>query len=446
MSFSIKFHRLFEVKIIHEYFLLYDDILTYYDATVAEQDKRLERRLLQGQYQLMHDLSIEPTADCAKILRNHRLKMVQTPTGLVVGCEGKVKTLPDNSEIIVPAISLLPNIEFTFIIKVKNAHFKNYSALPFRSPLAGNYLFANEPTSVNNAGFASMSQPISTFQTNKSYLPGDLAQHGSLVREAIANTESNSYWEDVEGDGYVNENDRRLYPKAFVHYPTTAELDNPISFLLKDFNNNTEVKRIEFAKAVKSGHRLNFSMVSAKGADIPLPDGWYSLEIDNSNGTVEKAIYLLSEFSQADFGMIAVRTGETNATYRILGDEGAILNPYPRFQIRLRSRRTYWRYQAKQTEKKLEPNGTANFFKDDQNNNAIDLQAYKVLITKKPQKLANLPIQIVDDVGTMEVFPQPDPSPIRTNRTENLAPTEPPGKIYSDVYITTVNGKISIVS
>jgi len=446
MSIFIKYHRIFEIRLIHEYFLLHDTTLTFFDLSANDQRQKLEQRLLMGQYRLMDDLHIEPTAECSKILRNYRLKMAQTPLGMIVACSGKMKKLPDNSEVLVPEIPLLPNLELTFIVKIKNANFRSYTSLPFRSPLTGSYFFSNDPNNVKDAAFISLSRPVSEFEPNKPYLPGDLAQHGNLLKEATANTDTNNFWESIESLGYVNENDRRLFPKKFLYHPTIEEIGNPFVFTLKDVSDNSEIKRIVVEQAIKSGIRIDFSTTNIKGSEIPLPNGRYKLEIDNSIALVEKQIYLFSEFSQADFGIICIHIGESMPEYRVLGDEGALIQPHPKFEIRMRSRMTYWRYQAKQTDKRLQPKGSAHFFNDDQNNSTQDLQSYRFLITKKPQKLANLPIKITDNAGALDVFPQPGPSPLKTNKTENLAPTEPPGRIYSDVYISTVNGKIGIVN
>jgi hypothetical protein len=446
MSIHIKYYRIFAVKLIHEYFLLYDNNLTYFDLTTNDQKQKLEQRLLLGQYKVMDDLLIEPTDECAKILRNYRLKMVQTPTGMFVACIGKTKRLPDNSEILAPEIPLKHNLELTFRIRIQNPNFRSYTSLPFRSPTTGLYFFSNDSANASGNGFASLSKPVSAFQTNTNYLPGDLAFHGNSLKEATANTDSASFWEDTEGAGYVNENDRRLFPKTFMYYPKAEELNNPIVFTLKDALSNADIKKILVEKPALTGVRVDFSMVNSKGTDVPLSNGRYKLEIGNNVETIEKEVYLFSEFSQGDFGLISIRIGESDAAYKIIQDDGSLIQPYPEFQIRLRSRKTYWRYQAKQPDKKLEPKGTASFFNDDQNNSTQNLNPYKLLITKRPQKLSNLPIQIMDNTGALEIFPQPGPSPLKTNRIENLAPTEPPGRIYSDVYISTVNGKIGVVN
>ena len=100
MAATVKYYRLFELRILHEYFLLHDDKLTYFDLPLNTQQAILEKQLLQGQYKLMEHLTIEPTAECLAILKNHRMKIGRTAVGIVVAGAGKVHKRSDNSEIL----------------------------------------------------------------------------------------------------------------------------------------------------------------------------------------------------------------------------------------------------------------------------------------------------------------------------------------------------------
>lgn len=448
MAATVKYYRLFELRILHEYFLLHDDKLTYFDLPLNTQQAILEKQLLQGQYKLMEHLTIEPTAECLAILKNHRMKIGRTAVGIVVAGAGKVHKRSDNSEILLPEIPLSPYLEFTFVIKVQNAYFRNYTLLPLKLNSSAIYLFSNDPDNVSGPGFASLSNPVAKFESGSLYYSGDIADHRGVLKESFADTNNNLSWENMAGSGYLNENDRCLYPSQFIYYPSETDKQNNLTFVLKDIKDKTEIKKIIFPPSERSSLRVDFSSAPFKGANVPIPNGRYLLEKDNSISSEEKEIYLLGQFSPqgsvfnaGDLGMILIRASENSATYRIMDEEGGFLQPHPIFQIRLASRSTFWRYQSKISEKKLAPKGTDSFFVDDQDNNAIDGQPYKYLITKRPQKLANLPVQTINGSGLLEVFPQPGPTPIRTKPNDST-----PGRIYSDVYISTVSDKIGVVS
>ena len=74
------------------------------------------------------------------------MKIGRTAVGIVVAGAGKVHKRSDNSEILLPEIPLSPYLEFTFVIKVQNAYFRNYTLLPLKLNSSAIYLFSNDPT------------------------------------------------------------------------------------------------------------------------------------------------------------------------------------------------------------------------------------------------------------------------------------------------------------
>ena len=73
------------------------------------------------QNKICHDLSIEPTSECSKILSGHRLIMKNKVNGIVV-------IAPVNSDK-KPWIELANNLKFTFILKLKNKDFLEFTDL-----------------------------------------------------------------------------------------------------------------------------------------------------------------------------------------------------------------------------------------------------------------------------------------------------------------------------
>ena len=422
MALITKYYRLFEVRVLHEYFLISDEQLSYFDLPEADRSAQLESRLTHGQYDLLQDLSIEPDPATKAVLKNHRLKFIQTATGLTVVSGGKTKTI-DGSEVLMPEIGIPENTHLNFVIKVNNSFFKNYTSLPLDGRRFGGYLFSNGSDSVNGVGFATLSRPALDFAEGDSYLAGDIADHGGTLKEAFASTRSEEYWDDIEGNGYVNENDRRWLGKSFFYYPEEADTSDPITFSLKNQAGDKIIKSITVEKPSLSGIRVDLRMSKVEGGtmETPIPDGTYRLQIQSDSGETEEEIFLSDTFGRSHLGLIRINCSGTGP-YQVLSEQGGIQTPHPVFEIRLRSRKTFWRYQARYNGKKLEPVGTAQFFRNELNEDSQNAVPARQLITRKPQKLARFPIQIVDQDGFKETFPQPSPSPLKVKSSSELVP------------------------
>lgn len=449
MSSIIRYYRLFEVRILHEYYLLDRDNFSFYDLPKSQRDSLLLQRLEFGQYRIMRDLSIEPSKTCQEIIKNHRLKFLQTDTGFVVASPSRLKTQPDGSEKLMPEIPIAPDLDFNFIIKTKSPNFKNYSALPLRSSLPGSYLFTNDTSSQAGTDFVSLSQPVGPFQSGMLYYSGEISDHLGQLREATAETDDNNFWIDVEGSGFVNENDRRLYPNRFYYYPNKEELGKPLQFILKKFDEpEVIIKKIEIQAASPNGAWIDFtsSREAVASDSIPIEEGKYIMEFSGPMGSYNKMVFLFPELQPNDFGGINLKVNQTTGVYALFEQDGGIITPHPVFEIRLRSRRSFWCYESRLYGKKLKPVSVAEFFQDENNNNAQNAVMANRLITKIPQKMAWLPSRITDGTGAFEVFPQPLPSQLKTRKNGMGIAERPVGQLYSDIPISTISGKIEIVN
>ena len=451
MSIITKYHRLFEVRILHEFFLLEEDKLSFFDLSKEDQLTQLEKRISFGHYQLMNDLNIEPDIKTKKHLKNLRLKFIQTTTGMTLACGSMVQRM-DGIDYTVPEIALTSggpassSIELNFLVRLKKSAFFNYTAVPLNSKRTGGYIFSNITSTVESPDYISLSQPIPSFNAGETYLSGDIADHSGNLKEAFAHTSTPEFWEEVKGTGFVNENDRRVFAKRFTYYPQSSELNDPITFSLKAIDSSETLKEISVSQPSKTGVNVDFRMIlpNRKTESVPLEDGRYQLEISSANGTRQKEIFLSDAFQNSDLGIINIRI-QGEGVRKFLGDKGEILTPHPIYEIRFRSRKSFWRYQARQNGKKLEPVGSSQFFKGENFQDAQDSIPSKLLVTRTPQKIARMPVQITDEVGTKDTFPQPNPSPLKMKVTEELSPNEPPGRIFSDLYISTIEGKIKVV-
>lgn len=120
MSFSIIYKELFNVKILHHYFLDKGK-KKFSSMSEEEQLKQLNN------YDISSAINIVPTTRTLQKLMGHKLIFKTTGTGITVW--SKVSDIDDKE----PFIGLNENLFFTFLIKVNDAVFYNYTDLKFES-------------------------------------------------------------------------------------------------------------------------------------------------------------------------------------------------------------------------------------------------------------------------------------------------------------------------
>jgi hypothetical protein len=116
MSYSIQYKELFRVKILHRYFLdKGSDEFRTMDET--EQAKQLNN------YNFQSVVKIVPTKETVQNLNGHNLVFKALNSGITVW--SKVSE-SDDSE---PFIALDDDLNFTFVIQIKDSYFYNYTDL-----------------------------------------------------------------------------------------------------------------------------------------------------------------------------------------------------------------------------------------------------------------------------------------------------------------------------
>ena len=116
MAFSTTYKQLFEVQILHNYFLN-DGTLAFSLMNPADQKKRLKI------YDILEFVNIIPTEDTIEKMRGHNLVFKTQKSGF--STYTKLKSGTQNT----PFIVLPNNLTLKFIIKLKDAFFGNYTNL-----------------------------------------------------------------------------------------------------------------------------------------------------------------------------------------------------------------------------------------------------------------------------------------------------------------------------
>ena len=419
------FKRLFEIRILHEYFLLDARHPEFFALNDQDREVIVNNKLRQNQYNIWKYLSIEPAEETIKLLNGQHLKFITQPTGFFIGMEVK----PTGEEFI-PFIPLDRNVDFTFLLKIKDPYVKNYTSLRLKSAIPAIYFFTNVNPNGKKA-FPALSEPVTPFQMKNFYEMGEMAMINGNIKEALERTKSthSSRWRDVNGKGFANEADRILVPHQFYYGFEKEQEVSQCEFTLKTLEGG-EVKTI----TVNGAEKINKAFLDFRQDQKPvpeeIPDGLYDLEVKGDNDfQVKSRLYLHSNwYNSAFLGVISISNAEEDPDFNLLGPVGNLKKPYPVFEIRLRSRITYWRYQVQEKPFKLSDKAT-NYLK----------KANGSVQAVNPRSLTLSPIEFKsDDPATTDVnerifMPNPAHAGIKQ---------EADGRIYSDIYISLIKDLI----
>lgn len=158
MSFEFSYGLLFEVTLLHNYFLNNAEE-TYESMSPTDKEKMIQK------YTIDSFISITPTTETASIIRNHKLLFKKTRTGFCVFV--KVKETDETD----PFISIPLPKKLDFLIRINDYQFENYTDIEF--VLNQIFLFTNvKPTTETNP-FSYISKSDETELISNDYLASE---------------------------------------------------------------------------------------------------------------------------------------------------------------------------------------------------------------------------------------------------------------------------------
>ncbi len=171
MSFLIKYRPLFDVKILHQYFLDKGNE-EFINMNAAEKEKQLIG------YQLSKFFHISVSAETRQKLDGQLMVFKSTNAGFTVWT--KVSGVSEN----VPFVLIANNLEFTFLLKLKNHTFYNYTDLSFES-IGKLFFFSNIRLGSEAGSFPLIKKEGSNSTISDNYTLSDLGQKAELEKLTI---------------------------------------------------------------------------------------------------------------------------------------------------------------------------------------------------------------------------------------------------------------------
>lgn len=430
MAFNIIYKTLFQVRILHDYFLKNPE--DFHAISTGEQEEDQLQELYLCGYNILDALIIEPTPDCLRMMRGHHMRFRAHSAGFEVAVH-VVERLQGATKIYEPMVPLSEGLKFAFRLRLRDINFVNYTNLRVKPNLPANFYFSNcrEPGALNYP-YLSLTNP--EYASGRRYEMGEwvnVTNGGVSTFQATVNVDSVTApngpgpWEAFGSlVRYANYQDQMLLPNKFPYFFTYEE-NNPFldaEFILTDPNSSTgDAANVQVGGTgveAFTSHLLDFSEV---------PDGPYLLEVLSTNGYADqKEILIDSEkWDRKDFGIIDIGHQAGLGDFRLLEAQGHLRmegseTVPPVFQIAFRNRATYWQY----------------FFHSSNDVGSIGDPDYDVfaddgyIVTKEPILLsyAGQQLKIVLDTNADLDLPNPTDPVIKPR----------PDKFYSEIYLPKV--------
>jgi hypothetical protein len=418
MAFLIKYSRLFEVRILHGFYLDMGDENNFFQLDENDPAELKFRDTVLKRYNLTPgDLIIEPTPSCRKILRNQRMIFRMLPTGFIVGVEAKQEILANGTIAFRPVVEIDPNTRFQFEIKAPNKYWTSFSSIRLRPNVPARFYFSNQhDTGQLNPPSLSLTAGE---RSPRFYEMGEIARDAAdnQLYEAIAGVPSAAqflsadHWQAIDDFRYVTYRDQMLLPSRFAYRftPDAGQNITQASFTLSTPTDPDVATITTSGPGPFTEYFLDF-----KALDVQ--PGRYTLEATGSGGYADtKTVLIDDDLFQTDLLALVSIGHETGLPddLKLLEDDGTLrrvgtVTSYPVFELRFKPRITYWRYifHPGQDEPFPSPPPGSDVETDPANNQRL-VTIRPLPITKAGSRVNFSPVRMLPNPNTPEVAADP---------------------------------------
>ena len=333
---TISYNILFEVNILHHYFL------NRGQKNFAVMNEKEQAKVLL-KYDVQDFLEISPSAKCQRLLERCRCLFKKTSTGIIVGTQAVSKK--GNPKRDKPFCKIANDQVFTFHIYLKDFDLLNYTDLPLTGTADQVYLFSNLKGNGTKA-FPSLSTFPDTYTSGQEYLPGDMLIDNPVnpAKLYIANLKTKT--DPISSSDWLQENASNGYPMTY-----TSKKDR-IPLVMKQMLYTVKTAGVEPEILVRTASGTAVEVRIDNLPDVPdtiqidlggLPEGLYSLHAQSSDHSYQdEIIFYLLQHSEPPFGILRLAAKSDASEYDLLDSQGYIRSPS--YTLRFRNRATYWRY------------------------------------------------------------------------------------------------------
>ena len=154
MAFNTTYKQLFEIELLHDYFL--NDGTTVF-STLSDADKKKRLKLIN----ISEFINVLPSQETIEKMAGHKMVFKKHKSGLSAYCKLA------NASLSAPFIPLPSDLELTFIMKIADSFFENYTQLTTGSPNI--FFFGNTKPNTEDASFEYIAKSTENKQVTDAY-------------------------------------------------------------------------------------------------------------------------------------------------------------------------------------------------------------------------------------------------------------------------------------
>jgi len=362
---NLLYKILFEVKVFHEYYLTDpDNTSVFQDAQQTQRLAWLDRRYKTDQPAGSDDLRFVLSPAMIRSFKNQGLRLLNSLSGFQVAVRVSQTTQSNGTVTYTPAIPLADDFNMLILLQQSNGGFGPLTNGRLQRPIQSLYYFSNVDLGTAKTAPV-LSRPISAQVAGFPYEQGELSLNGADIEFCYYNGTTPAF-EAVPGNGFVNENDRLVVGRTFDYTFLPSDNVSQAQFILKDQSGNTvrtwttggtttlNVVTVNFDDASNPALTPLVTLPRAAASDPIL----YSLVVTGT-GAYSKTVPLIFYENPSDlmttWGIVQIQANVAGNNFSLLDTNGNLYkpalpapenteSPYPVFEIRCKSRYTFWRY------------------------------------------------------------------------------------------------------
>jgi len=407
---AVIYKTLFEVKLMHEYFLTRRDGTVIFQETAQPQRLTfLEQEFEDGRMSINQDIYYEFPEELKSSYEGLYLKLIPSYSGCRVVVRVTDERLADLSTVYRPFAPLPDDLSIFISVRKKNNNIYSYTNERIKRSCPAIYFFSTQDA-ITLRTFPYLTNAIPAEGDTSDYEQGELAlSSGNTIREFFRDAGADQ-WNNVTGSGFINESDRLILPTKFQYSFGNNVSLTEAEFVLKD-HTGVESDRILVTNSSGIGPKY-FLDFSKKITTVPLSLAFipsqfiHTLEVTGNNGYQAKHSILFSnELSATDsWAAICVSTRSVNDAFNLFAPDGFLIRrrdpigtwtPAPVFEIPVKSRFAYWRFINDRGREMIISASLTDYVNKEGN----------VLVTKRPRSIARhwFLLQKESPVGTVYV-------------------------------------------
>ncbi len=339
MNLTISYNILFEVKILHHYFLNRGEDV--YDR-MGESD----RAKMMLNYDAREIFEIRPSPETSRILESHKCIFKRTTTGFLAGMRAEPNN--DHPPVFKPFHSPSGDLTFTFYLNIHDPGFLNYTALPMTGIQGKVYVFQNM-TGIRPRKFPSLCATAPVYDAAGEYLPGEMLVNNAgnptklftaRVKTKKTTSTASDWLTELKSDGYpvfyANTND--LYPlvRGLAYYRVKTAGTEP-SATVRTTDGTLITPVITLLKG-------DFNTIQADMRRFP--EGFYTMQVRTEDLSYDDTFhFFLIQQKESPFGILQLSVKSDDPLFDMLDATGIMNSPV--YELRFRNRATHWRYIGK---------------------------------------------------------------------------------------------------